>query len=131
MDYALFLKALICLFFAVLFLQSGLDKVTDRKGNLEWLTGHFANSPLRGLVPILLFKITLLEIVSGLLCLIGIWAVAFKGPAWIAPTGLLLCCLSLCALFAGQRIAKDYAGAASLAGYFAVAVVGTWIVLSL
>ena len=31
---------------AILFLQSGLDKALDWKGNLAWLTGHFAKSPL-------------------------------------------------------------------------------------
>jgi uncharacterized membrane protein YphA (DoxX/SURF4 family) len=131
MDYALWLKGLICLFFAILFLQSGLDKVTDRKGNLEWLTGHFANSPFRGVVPLLLGMITVTEIASGALCLVGVWAVLFRGPSWIAPVGTLLCCLNLCALFLGQRIAKDYAGAASLAGYFGVSVLGTWLILTL
>jgi hypothetical protein len=33
-------------FLAILFLQSGIDKVVDRRGNLEWLNGHFAKSPL-------------------------------------------------------------------------------------
>ena len=35
---------------AILFLQSGLDKVFDFKGNLEWLTGHFSKPFLRGMV---------------------------------------------------------------------------------
>ena len=39
-----------CAFLAILFLQSGIDKVVDRSGNLEWLTGHFASSPLAGLL---------------------------------------------------------------------------------
>ena len=29
---------------AILFIQSGLDKVFDWKGNLEWLTGHFSKT---------------------------------------------------------------------------------------
>ena len=41
-------------FLAILFLQSGIDKVIYRRGNLEWLTGHFAKSPLAGIVPALL-----------------------------------------------------------------------------
>jgi hypothetical protein len=48
------MRALAALFLGVLFLQSGLDKVTDRKGNLKWLTGHFAKSPLSGVVPLVL-----------------------------------------------------------------------------
>ena len=33
-------------FLAILFLQSGIDKIVDRRGNFEWLKGHFAKSPL-------------------------------------------------------------------------------------
>jgi hypothetical protein len=32
-------------FLAILFLQSRIDKVVDRRGNLEWLKGHFAKIP--------------------------------------------------------------------------------------
>ena len=49
-------------FLAILFLQSGIDKVVDRRGNFEWLKGHFAKSPLAGIVPALLICITILEV---------------------------------------------------------------------
>src|SRR5256885_12680612 len=52
-------------FLAILFLQSGIDKVVDRRGNLEWLNGHFAKSPLAGMVPAMVTVITILEIVAG------------------------------------------------------------------
>ena len=39
-------RALASVFLSVLFLQSAIDKLSDRSGNLEWLTGHFAASPL-------------------------------------------------------------------------------------
>ena len=39
---------------AILFLQSGLDKVFDWKGNLDWLTGHFAKTFMGRMVPLLL-----------------------------------------------------------------------------
>ena len=45
------LQAFVSAFLAILFLQSGIDKVVDRRGNLEWLKGHFAKSPLAGMVP--------------------------------------------------------------------------------
>ena len=38
---------------SILFIQSGLDKVFDWKGNLEWLNGHFSKTFLGGFVPIL------------------------------------------------------------------------------
>ena len=40
------LQLLVSAFLAVLFLQSGLDKVIDRKGNRAYLDEHFARSPL-------------------------------------------------------------------------------------
>ena len=40
------LQLLAAVFHAVLFLQSGVDKVVDKAGNLEWLRGHFKSSPL-------------------------------------------------------------------------------------
>ena len=43
------LQILVSAFLAVLFLQSGLDKVVDRKGNREYLNAHFARSPLAGI----------------------------------------------------------------------------------
>src|SRR2546423_53396 len=58
-------------FLAILFLQSGVDKVVDRRGNLEFLQGHFAKSPLAGIVPLLVTVITILEIASGALSAIG------------------------------------------------------------
>ena len=36
---------------AILFLQSGLDKIFDWKGNLSWLKSHFGSSPLKSVVP--------------------------------------------------------------------------------
>ena len=63
------LQILVSAFLAILFLQSGIDKVVDRRGNLEFLQGHFAKSPLAGMVPLLATVITILEIASGALSL--------------------------------------------------------------
>jgi hypothetical protein len=43
-------RVFVCLFFAGTFIQSGIDKIVDWKGNLEWLTGHFSKTRLRGQV---------------------------------------------------------------------------------
>jgi len=45
------MQILVAAFLAILFLQSGIDKIVDRRGNLEWLKGHFAKSALAGVVP--------------------------------------------------------------------------------
>src|SRR3954467_14819885 len=65
------MQVLISAFLAVLFLQSGIDKVVDRRGNLEWLKGHFAKSPLAGMVPVMVTIITIIEVAAGTLSAVG------------------------------------------------------------
>ena len=103
---------------AILFIQSGLDKVIDKKANLDWLKEHFSNSGLKNFVPILLFLITIVELVAGFGCLVGIFFIIIYGKTSIALLGTLFAALALIFLFLGQRIAKDYVGAQSLVSYF-------------
>ena len=116
------LQVLTSAFFAILFLQSGIDKVVDRKGNLEWLTGHFAKSPLAGLVPLLLGVITLMELAAGVLSAIGCVMILLRHDSTIAFYGAIAAGLALLALFFGQRMAKEYPGAAALVPYFLVVI---------
>lgn len=106
------------LFTAILFLQSGLDKVFDWKGNLEWLTGHFSKTFLAGMVPIMLAKITVLELLAGLTAAAGVVYFFIAGSTVVIFFAGILGAASITALFFGQRIAKDYAGAAVLVPYF-------------
>src|ERR671930_2770489 len=110
-------------FLAILFLQSGIDKVIDHRGNLDWLKGHFAKSPLGGLVPALLAAITIIEVAAGALSAIGCIVVIVSREATIAFYGAVISAVAIIALFFGQRMAKDYAGAAVLVPYFLVTLV--------
>ena len=112
---------------AVLFLQSGLDKVLDWKGEKEWLTGHFAKSILKGTVPILLPVITLIELGAGVFSAFGFFCVLFGYGSSLGLLGMLLGTASLIMLFFGQRVAKDYAGAAALVPYFLMCAVGVYV----
>lgn len=103
---------------AVLFIQSGLDKVFDWKGNLEWLTGHFSKTFLGGMVPVMLATITVMEILTGLLAAAGVVYFLIAKSTILIFSAAALGALSLLALFFGQRIAKDYPGAASIVPYF-------------
>ena len=125
-EYGFIAQSLISAFFAILFLQSGIDKITDRKGNLEWLGGHFANSPLKGMVPFLLTTITLVEVLAGAASLIAIGVVLATGTLTFALIGTTLSALALLMLFFGQRIAKDYEGAGNLIPYFILAVINLY-----
>src|SRR5581483_8225110 len=111
-------QILVSAFLAILFLQSGVDKVIDRQGNRDWLTGHFAKSPLAKLVPVMLTVITLFEIVAGALSAVGCILIILNRGSACAFYGAVVAALSLLALFFGQRMAKDYAGAAVLVPYF-------------
>src|SRR4051794_7702467 len=65
------MQILVSAFLAILFLQSGIDKIVDRRGNFEWLKGHFGKTPLAGIVPLLLISITILEVAAGVLSAVG------------------------------------------------------------
>ncbi|MGB1931727.1 MAG: DoxX family protein, partial [Flavobacteriales bacterium] len=110
----LIVQVLAVSFLAILFLQSGLDKVVDKKGNLDWLSSHFANSPFKNFVPVLFFTITVVELLSGILNLLGVVFLLFEGSLILALYGTILASVALIMLFLGQRIAKDYVGAQSL-----------------
>jgi len=114
-------------FLAILFLQSGLDKVVDRAGNVEWLTGHFANSPLASQVKPMLSVITLVELAAGALCAFGAVWFLFTGSSVVAAYGALVAMVGLVMLFLGQRLAKDYEGAAVLVPYFLLASGSLWV----
>ncbi len=108
---------------AILFIQSGLDKVFDWKGNLEWLTGHFSKTFLRGTVPPMLATITLMELATGILSAVGILYFLITASTVLIFYASILGAASIVALFFGQRVAKDYAGAAILIPYFILLIV--------
>jgi diacylglycerol kinase len=114
-------------FLAILFLQSGIDKIVDRRGNLEWLKEHFAKSPLAGVVPALVTVITILELAAGSLSAIGCVAVILLRDASVAFYGAVISAVAIVALFFGQRMAKDYAGAAVLVPYFLLTLVAIYL----
>src|SRR5438874_4336396 len=121
------IQILVAAFLAVLFLQSGIDKVVDRRGNMEWLKGHFAKSALAGVVPALLTVITVLELTAGILSAIGCLAVMFVRDSTIAFYGALVSAFAILALFFGQRMAKDYPGAAVLVPYFLLTLLAIYL----
>jgi hypothetical protein len=114
-------------FLAILFLQSGIDKIVDRRGNIEWLKGHFSKSPLAGIVPLMVTAITILEIAAGALSATGSALIVFSRDSTVAFYGALVSAISIIALFFGQRMAKDYAGAAILVPYFLLALIAIYL----
>ncbi|HTU62092.1 MAG TPA: hypothetical protein VMF89_26725 [Polyangiales bacterium] len=116
------MRIAVSVFHAILFLQSGIDKIVDRAGNVSWLTGHFSKSPLAGAVVPMLSVLTLVEVAAGALSAVGAVLLLVNGSRVVAALGILLSMLALLMLFFGQRMAKDYGGAGGLVPYFILAV---------
>lgn len=115
-------ELLLLLFLIITFLQSAYDKLADWKGNLSWLKGHFAETPLKNMVPLLLGTVLVTELVAGVLCAIGWYLLCFQGETATALIGAIVACLALLMLLFGQRMAKDYDGARTIAIYFVPAI---------
>jgi uncharacterized membrane protein YphA (DoxX/SURF4 family) len=121
------LQLLVSVFLAILFLQSGIDKIVDRQGNLQWLSGHFAKSPFAGVVPLLFGILTIIEVAAGALSGIGFLALLFAHNPMIAFYGAIVSAIAILCLFFGQRMAKEYAGAAVLVPYFLLTLVAIYL----
>ena len=115
-------EILLLLFLIITFLQSGIDKVFDWRGNLSWLKGHFEDTPLTGLVPFLLLPVLVVEMIAAVLCLAGLYQMVVHGTPTIAFYGAIMSCVSRLMLLFGQRMAKDYDGAKTIAVYFIPAI---------
>jgi hypothetical protein len=117
-------QILIAIFILIVFIQSGLDKIFDRKGNLKYFQAHFKDSIFKKIYPSLLTIITLFELVGGGMLVYGIYfSFTERTTLWIFY-GFVHLAITLIFLFLGQRIAKDYLGAADLVPYFILIILG-------
>jgi uncharacterized membrane protein YphA (DoxX/SURF4 family) len=115
-------------FFAILFLQSGIDKAVDWKGNFEFHTKQFENSPLKRFTLPMLVTIMVMEVSCGLMSVAGIiFFLLNKNPlvSWYADC---LASLIFVALFFGLRISKDYRGAAAIVPYFIASLIAIYFI---
>jgi uncharacterized membrane protein YphA (DoxX/SURF4 family) len=109
-------------FLAILFLQSGLDKVLDWKGNCEYIGGYLAKTPLGRFPRFMLFTITVAEVLAGILSAAGCLANLVARQSALSFLGASVAGMALLGLFLGQRLAKDYAAAAGMVPYVIAAV---------
>ena len=111
-------------FFLIVFIQSGLDKVFDYKGNLSFLNDSLGSFFSKQLITLALISVTILELTSGLLCLLGIVDVIFNDSNFIGLIGIIIGSVALLILLFGQRVSKNYDGAKTIAIYFILAMIG-------
>jgi uncharacterized membrane protein YphA (DoxX/SURF4 family) len=117
---------LILVLLAITFLQSGYDKLFYWKDNVNWLKGHFEKTALKNFVPLALFKILVLELVTGILAIVGIVQLLTYGSSIYGFYAAVLSCITLIFLLFGQRLAKDYDGARTIVIYFIPAVLAVY-----
>ena len=125
--YLNIIAAIISLFVGIIMTQSGLDKIFNWESELEFMTEKFSKTILANFSTIGLIQVTILETLSSLLSLLGSVMTLFYGDESYAIVGLLLAAGSFCILMAGQRISKDYEGAAVLVPYFILTIFGLFI----
>ncbi len=118
------ISSLIGIFISIALLQSGIDKVLDRKENLSWLSDHFSDTILNKYVPLLLLIVTIIELLSGFLLLLGGLYNIIISNSDLLILGFLTSSINFIFLFFGQRVAKDYDGAAVIVNYFILNMIG-------
>jgi uncharacterized membrane protein YphA (DoxX/SURF4 family) len=117
---------LILVFLAITFLQSGYDKLFYWKDNVNWLKEHFSKTQLKNQVPLALFNILILELISGILCIVGGIQLYLNSGREFGFYGAVFSCITLLMLLFGQRLAKDYDGARTIAIYFIPAIMAVY-----
>ena len=120
-------EILLLAFLIITFLQSGFDKIFDWKGNVSWLKEHFSKTFMANMVPLNMVIILVVEITVAILCLIGVYELIANNDKTIGLYGAILSCIVLLMLLFGQRIAKDYDGARTIAIYFMPAIFAVFL----
>ena len=98
----------ILLFFSIVFIQSGLDKLFDKKGNISFLIELLGKAFKRSLILLAFYVVTVLEILSGLLCFVGVIEILFKGTSKAGLIGMILGSTALLVLLFGQNFCVEY-----------------------
>ena len=126
-SYVSIICASISVFLGIVMTQSGFDKIFNWEGELDFITGKFANTPLSNFSTFGLIQVTILEILSGLISLFGSIMALFYNDYSYGIMGLILAAASLAILMLGQRISKDYEGAAVLVPYYILTMFGLFV----
>lgn len=119
-------SVIVLVFLAVTFITSAHDKIFHWNDNTSWLKEHFAKSILKNVVPISLGIVLLLELIAGILSIVGIFELYLNGGRMFGFYGAVFSCITLIFLLLGQRLAKDYDGARTIAIYFVPAVLAVF-----
>lgn len=121
------IQLLLTLLLAILFTDAALEKFRDWNGTLGFFREHFAKTWLRPLVSPLLGVLTVMMTAAALALLGGAVQLVFGVSPSLAWWGAALSAVTLLALFFGQQVAKDHAGANGLVPFFLASLFALWM----
>lgn len=125
LQYASYLTPIIIfLFWSITFIESALSKIFDLNGNIGYFSSVLSNTFLKNMAVPIFYFILILELASGLSAFASLIAlfIDVKICIEIGTLSIGLCCFTVICLFTGQRLAKDYAGASGIVGYFVAGI---------
>lgn len=105
---------LILVFLAVTFITSAHDKLFHWNDNVSWLKGHFAKTIIKDFVPASLGLILLLELIAGVLSVLGVFQILFLANVLLVFMAQFFRLLPCCFYCLGSDWRKNMMGLARL-----------------
>ncbi len=119
-------SVLVLAFLALTFIMSAHNKIFYWNDNLTFLKSHFEKTILKNQVAMATGILLVFELVAGILSLSGIIELYINGGRMFGFYGAVFSCISLLFMLFGQRLAKDYDGARTIAIYFVPAILAVF-----
>lgn len=120
-------EILITIFFVITYCMSVIEKLADWKGTLTYYKLHFKDTILVNFIPFLLIKVVVIEIVTLIFLLYGLYFIFTNSTFEIAKLGFIFSAITLLIFLFAQRIAKDYSGAMNITVYFILNCFGIYL----
>lgn len=117
---------LVLVFLTITFIMSAHDKLFHWNDNMAWMKPHFEKTILKNYVPQAVGVLVFFELIAGISCVVGIIELYINGGRMFGFYGAVFSCISLLVMLFGQRLAKDFDGARTIAIYFVIAILGVF-----
>jgi len=119
-------SVLVLFFLTITFIMSAHDKLFHWNDNMAWMKPHFEKTILKNFVSHAVGILVFFELIAGISCVVGIIELYINGGRMFGFYGAVFSCISLLMMLFGQRLAKDFDGARTIAIYFVIAILGVF-----
>ncbi len=122
-------ELLILTFLIITYGISLIEKFADWKGTVAYIRETFENTFVSSFIKPLLAILVFLETITLFFLTVGLFQLFRGNENENALIGCTSSCYTILYMLIGQRVAKDYQGATSLAVYFLISVFGVYILV--